>query len=302
MNSDCTDIVHNHTQTVTTLEDGTAFIRQVFSGALLLAKGVGGLVGFLGRHPTKLPASFQFIVRILPKYLPQKMRSSVQVHEKRLQIRQQLLQCSSIFEEIQDQLAPLSIRSLQENAPKAASHWLVLYLLIRTLKPKVVVETGVAAGESTSYVLQALSDNGKGVLYSIDMPVQWYVTPKGSLWVDVLPIGAQPGYLIPDELRDRWKLVLGRSSEKLPALLENLGEIDLFLHDSEHTYDNMTFEFNCAWTHIRPGGFLATDDPTWEGGSAFLDFARSVGTEFVIIKQMVLKDTELAEIGLIHKA
>ena len=42
------------------------------------------------------------------------------------------------------------------------SKFQILYFLVSKLKPKVVVETGVAAGESTGYILQALKDNGFG--------------------------------------------------------------------------------------------------------------------------------------------
>ncbi|MDQ1280386.1 MAG: hypothetical protein QG670_1649 [Thermoproteota archaeon] len=46
----------------------------------------------------------------------------------------------------------------------------VLYVLCRQLKPYVVVETGVAGGMSSSYILCALEENKYGRLYSIDVP------------------------------------------------------------------------------------------------------------------------------------
>jgi len=39
-----------------------------------------------------------------------------------------------------------------------------LYVITRALRPKTVMETGVAAGISSSYILQALSDNNEGKL------------------------------------------------------------------------------------------------------------------------------------------
>ena len=47
---------------------------------------------------------------------------------------------------------------------------------------------------------------------------------------------------------ERWSLTIGRSQDELPTLLERLGEIDLFVHDSEHSYECMDFEFRAAWT------------------------------------------------------
>ena len=45
----------------------------------------------------------------------------------------------------------------------------IVYATVRILKPSIVVETGVASGVSTTLILQALSLNGKGQLYSIDI-------------------------------------------------------------------------------------------------------------------------------------
>ena len=46
----------------------------------------------------------------------------------------------------------------------------VAYLLIRVTHPEVVIETGVAFGISTAFVLQALRENGSGGLHSVDLP------------------------------------------------------------------------------------------------------------------------------------
>src|SRR5439155_230631 len=52
----------------------------------------------------------------------------------------------------------------------------------------------------------------------------------------------------------------GRAQDKLPPLLERLGTIGSFMHDSEHSFDCMWFEFNEAWPHLRAGGVLLSDD------------------------------------------
>ena len=81
--------------------------------------------------------------------------------------------------------------------------------------------------------------------------------------------------MVPAELRRRWHLVLGRSQDELPALLELVGEIELFMHDSEHSYECMRFEFASAWSVLRAGGVLIADDvnvnPAWD------EFTREVG-------------------------
>jgi predicted O-methyltransferase YrrM len=121
-----------------------------------------------------------------------------------------------------------------------------IYSLVRAMRPSVVVETGVCYGASSAYILEALEDNGHGVLYSIDLgntedepPNDFFVRPS---------------------LRDRWRLIIGDSREELPRLLEQLGHIDLFHHDSLHTYEHMTWEYETAFPYLTPNGVLSSHD------------------------------------------
>ena len=45
-----------------------------------------------------------------------------------------------------------------------------LYAVLRTVRPRIAVETGVCNGFSTAFSLLALERNGEGRLYSIDLP------------------------------------------------------------------------------------------------------------------------------------
>jgi hypothetical protein len=107
--------------------------------------------------------------------------------------------------------------------------------------------------------------NKSGLLYSIDLPN----ADPGAL----VPENKETGWIVPSELRHRWKLILGRSQEQLPPLLRELQKIDAFLHDSEHTYEVMMFEYETVWPHLRDRGVLLSDDIHWNG--AFYDFARN---------------------------
>jgi hypothetical protein len=129
------------------------------------------------------------------------------------------------------------------------------YLAARALRPKSIVETGVCYGVTSSYLLQALKDNREGHLRSIDLP------PLGKNGDDYV------GWLVPRDLCGRWSLRRGTSPKLLGPLLKELGAIDLFVHDSLHTYGNMKVEFNLAWPVLRPGGVLIADDI--EGNAAF---------------------------------
>ena len=67
---------------------------------------------------------------------------------------------------------------------------LLLYYVCKIIKPEKIVETGVANGKSTSYILQALNENNKGTLYSID--------PVNRSWQSVKMVGS----MIPNRLKN----------------------------------------------------------------------------------------------------
>jgi hypothetical protein len=155
-----------------------------------------------------------------------------------------------------------------------------LYAVMRHLRPEVAVETGVANGFSTAFSLLALARNGSGHLHSVDLPREvgrdydagTFYEGEGRAGI---PSGSEPGWLIPQGLRDRWTLVLGRTQDELPPLLERLGTVDSFMHDSEHSFECMWFEFNEAWPSLRDGGVLLSDDVN--STAAFPRFAEEHG-------------------------
>jgi predicted O-methyltransferase YrrM len=129
-----------------------------------------------------------------------------------------------------------------------------VYVLCRASNPTTVVETGVAYGLSSAFILKALEQNDHGTLYSVDLP------PPGRGADDYL------GILIPDALKPRWQFRRGASQRRLPGVLSQ-GEVDIFLHDSLHTYRNMQREFAIAWPHLKTGGVIISDDV--DGNRAF---------------------------------
>jgi len=150
-----------------------------------------------------------------------------------------------------------------------------LYAVIRALRPRVLVETGVCNGVSSAVILQALEDNHLGRLHSIDLPEFAESDVQTDHWAGkggaVIPSGNAPGWVIPPGLRRRWQLIVGRSQDQLPKLLGRLGTIDLFFHDSEHSYDCMMSEFELAFDRLRGGGALLSDDIASNG--SFFEFA-----------------------------
>lgn len=122
-----------------------------------------------------------------------------------------------------------------------------LYALVRKLEPDTVVETGVCNGVSTYIVLRALEANGHGHLHSVDSPPE-----------ERIPDGEQPGWIIPDDLRDRWSLTIGLSQEKLPNVIADLDTIDLFLHDTKASI--LDEELDIVWSKLAEGAVVTADD------------------------------------------
>ena len=139
----------------------------------------------------------------------------------------------------------------------------ICYAVCRARRPLIVLETGVGNGVTTSFILQALALNCAGELWSIDLP------PLGSF---------KSGGLVPDNVKSRWNYVRGRTRAKLPEIVKKLQSIDVFVHDSLHTYRNMLFEFRTVWPAFSARGVLISDDISMN--CAFEDFFRSKGAFF----------------------
>ena len=135
-------------------------------------------------------------------------------------------------------------------------------VVVLLTRPQSVVETGVAMGFTSAVILAALQDNASGALHSVDLP---------PLQVDP---GSFTGQVVPSELRARWSLTLGPTRTVLPALTPSVAPIDLFVHDSDHSYAGQLEDYRLAWPDIAPGATLISDDVC---NAAFLDFAAEVG-------------------------
>jgi len=142
----------------------------------------------------------------------------------------------------------------------------VCYSLCRALSPAVVVETGVGYGVTSAFVLQALEQNQKGLLHSVDLPP---LGPDADRFV---------GILIPEPLKMRWRLHRGASKRVLPQLLPQLTSVDMFIHDSLHTYENISRELQIVAPRLAPRSVVLADDI--EGNSAFLEWAGRANPAF----------------------
>jgi hypothetical protein len=152
------------------------------------------------------------------------------------------------------------------------------WCLVRHLKPKKVVETGVAHGMTSRFVLEALKRNGNGGrLWSIDLP------PFEKEWR--AQVGAAVDVAGADRYAGMWTYIAGSSRRKLPKLLAGLGTIDLFIHDSLHSERNVRFELERAWAAMPGRGAFLVDDADANWG--FKNF-----TETFPVQQSMLGQAE----------
>lgn len=142
---------------------------------------------------------------------------------------------------------------------------LALYGIVRLLKPKTVVETGVGNGHSTYFLLRALAANNKGVLHSLDAR-------------------SDAGVLLSGGDKDRWRFHLvdvEYPRQSLVDVLNQVTPIDIFIHDSNHAYEWQAFEYAVAISHLSDYGVLVSDDV--DKSFAFIDSMRTHGKRPVFL-------------------
>jgi predicted O-methyltransferase YrrM len=147
----------------------------------------------------------------------------------------------------------------------------LVYEVARAVRPDMIVETGVATGVTSAYLLAALEDNKHGILQSIDLP------PTDMI------VAGHVGAAIPGDLRHRWIYHWGASRRLLPKLLDGLDGRLMFVHDSDHSYRNMAWEIRAAWRAMNTSGVIVCDDVHLN--SAFPDTASEVGTRAWLVAQ-----------------
>jgi len=141
---------------------------------------------------------------------------------------------------------------------------LLIYAIMRLMEPTVILETGVANGESTFFILNAIQQNGRGQLYSTD-------------------ISDDVGALLEDKEKTNWSLEvlnvssLSRRKESFRNAIDRIPAIDFFIHDSDHSYWWSRFEYESVYPKMTSDSIMASDDVDFS--YAFIDFARKVGAK-----------------------
>lgn len=166
------------------------------------------------------------------------------------------------------------ISTWSERISRADAQIDIFFVLPRVLRPATIVETGVASGSMTSFLLAALHHNDHGSLSSFD------IIPKigeyGMNWA--VESQSEVGFLIPDRYRDRWTLTFADATYAMPRQFEGK-QIDCFFHDSDHSFDHMMFEYSFAAKHLADGGWIVSDDITMT--EAFPRYFNARGAVFI---------------------
>lgn len=109
-----------------------------------------------------------------------------------------------------------------------ASNYILLYFLVRKINASIVVETGVAGGWSSLFILRAFLKNGNGKLYSSDFPYFRIENPEKYV-----------GHLAKNEInKNDWYLNIRGDDMALPEIIKRIkgNKIDLFHYDSDKSY------------------------------------------------------------------
>ena len=146
-------------------------------------------------------------------------------------------------------------------------HFQLVYFLVRHLQPTVVLETGVAAGWTSSAILTALERNGGGTLYSSDFPYFRLEEPERYV-----------GCLVEDRLRGDWHLGVKGDRANLAEFLPEIDRIDFVHYDSDKTAEGRTYALERIAPKLAPGAPVMMDDI--DDNTFFRDWVASSGRPY----------------------
>jgi len=184
----------------------------------------------------------------------------------------QIGQARSWIQEVQDnkKLNEQLIRRLSSNPRRGICakepHWarrLGWYALVRAAQPDHVVETGTQLGLGSCAIAAALLENGHGRLTTID-------------------IDPEAGYLI----EEPWAGVIDRHIGSSIDVLGGLRDVDLFLHDSLHTYDYEIKELTAVEPNLSADAIILSDNA--HDSSALSDWAERTSRHYLFFKEQPL--------------
>jgi len=134
------------------------------------------------------------------------------------------------------------------------------YAIVRALQPDNVVETGTHLGLGSCVIAAALLRNGHGRVTTID-------------------IDSDSGHLIGEP----WASVIDRRVGSSVAELATVSDVDMFLHDSLHTYDYETQELAAVEPNLRSDAIVLSDNA--HDSAALSHWAERTGRHYLFFKE-----------------
>lgn len=134
------------------------------------------------------------------------------------------------------------------------------YALIRALQPDNVVETGTNLGLGSCVIAAALLRNGHGRLTTVD-------------------IDNDSGHLIDEP----WASVIDRRIGSSVEKLAKMRDVDMFLHDSLHTYQYETKELAAVEPNLRADAIVLSDNA--HDSAALSHWAERTGRHYLFFKE-----------------
>ena len=140
------------------------------------------------------------------------------------------------------------------------------YALVRILKPKIVVETGVSDGIGSLVIATALIENAKegsfGRYYGTDLDMS-------------------AGWLFREPYSRFGEILYGDSIESLAKFQER---IDLFINDSDHSAEYEYKEYESIKNKLSPNSFLLGDNS--HVTDSLRNFSNKNGRNFVFFREV----------------
>lgn len=116
-------------------------------------------------------------------------------------------------------------------------------------KPKKILELGVAAGASSTLILDTIRTYEAARLYSIDFNTEYYRNSQKLT-----------GYVVPEELKDKWELYTGGLAYKF---MERIGaDIDMCLLDTMHCNPGEILDFLMIYPFLKKDCTIVIHDIT----------------------------------------
>jgi len=137
------------------------------------------------------------------------------------------------------------------------------YAIVRAAQPDLVVETGTHLGLGSCVIAAALIRNGHGRLTTID-------------------IDPEAGHLIGEP----YSRVIDRRTGSSVDALAAMRDVDIFLHDSLHTYEYESNELKAVEPSLRPSAIVLSDNA--HDSAALSDWAERTGRHYLFFGESPL--------------